>query len=213
MVELTLGLKTVDLPYSVRIPDVTEELFDELVDEDTRAELIDGVMIVHSPASPRHDNVAGFLRTLMRIYAEARKLGLVLGPDALIRMGAGRKVGPDIFFWRQERLPSRLPKKQFEGAPDMVIEILSPSNRDVDLEIKRPRYQKAGVAEIWFVDPDQQEILVDRRRKKRYATMTAATKRLESRALEGFWIEPSWLWADELPAVLTCLREILGDLG
>ena len=48
-----LDLRTVDLPYMLRLYGVTDEKFDELTDEDTKAELFDGVMIVHSPASIR----------------------------------------------------------------------------------------------------------------------------------------------------------------
>jgi hypothetical protein len=66
MVELKFGLKTVDLPYTVRLPRVTEEMFRELVDEDMNAELFDGVMTVHSPATLQHDDQGGFLRFLMR---------------------------------------------------------------------------------------------------------------------------------------------------
>ena len=58
MVELKFGLRTVDVPYMLRLYDINDEMFDEMVDEDTKAELIDGVMIVHSTASMRHDNVA-----------------------------------------------------------------------------------------------------------------------------------------------------------
>jgi Uma2 family endonuclease len=210
MNELKLGLRTVDLSHPLRISPVTEEMFDELVNEDVQAELIDGVMLVHSPASPRHDDVAGFLRTVMRVYARARRLGNVLGPDSLVRLKPKRKVGPDLFFFRRDRLPRPLPAKQFEGAPDLIVEVLSPSNRSDDLEEKRPLYRQAGVREVWFVDPEQREVLVDRRGKKRYTTRTFTTGRLESAVLKGFWIEVDWLWADELPEELACLQEILG---
>ena len=60
MVEVQLGSKTIDLPYTISVHGVTEEMFDELVDEDTKAELIDGVMIVHSPVSLRHEHISGF---------------------------------------------------------------------------------------------------------------------------------------------------------
>ncbi len=213
MVQMKFGARTVDIPNPVRIYDVSEEQFDELVDEDTRAELIDGVMIVHSPASPVHENLTGFLRGLMRLYARTRGLGLVLGPDALVRLDEGRKVAPDIFFLRQERVPRPLPPKEFGDAPDMIVEVLSPSNRSEDLDLKRPRYHEAGVEEIWFVDPQREEILVDRRRKKRYASTAVTEGRLTAAALEGFWIDVTWLWADELPDDLTCLREILGEQG
>ncbi len=210
MVEVKLGSRMVEIPRSVHIPGVTEEMFDELTDEDTRAELLDGVMIVHSPASFRHDRVAGFFRALMLLYGRTRKLGLAMGPDSLVRLKPGRRVAPDIFFVRQDRLPQPLPEKQFEEAPDLIVEILSPSNRDEDLNLKRPVYHEAGVEEIWFVDPDAEEILVDRRRRKRYASTTVSKGRLKSTVLDGFWIDVAWLWEEEFPDELTCLKEILG---
>jgi Uma2 family endonuclease len=211
MVELKLGLRTVDLPYTVRLPGVTEEVFDELVDEDTRAELIDGVMVVHSPASMRHDDLAEFLRALARCYAETKKLGRVFGPDSLVHLATCRKFGPDYYFLEAKRVPRPLPKKQFEGAPDLVGEVLSPSNRDEDLQDKRPAYQEAGVKEIWLIDPDGQEVIVDRRHGKSYRTRAVHEGRVESAVLRGFWVEAAWLWADPLPEILACLREILGE--
>jgi hypothetical protein len=89
VVELKLGLRTVDLPFTIRIPDVTEAIFDKLVDEDSRAELLDGVMIVHSPATLRHDDVAGFIRFLKRYHAVQKGLGKILGPDSMIKVFPG----------------------------------------------------------------------------------------------------------------------------
>jgi Uma2 family endonuclease len=203
-------LNTLNLPYTLHLYGVPERRFDELVDEETRADLIDGVMIVHSPASPQHDDLAGFVRTLMRCYAEENELGRVFGPDALIHLATGRKVGPDAFFFVEKRAPRPRPEKEFEEAPDLVLEVLSPSNRDVDLEDKRPVYQEAGVKEIWLIDPDNQEVIVDRRRGQQYTTKVRHKGRLTSSVLSGFWLEASWLWADPLPNVMTCLREILG---
>jgi Uma2 family endonuclease len=208
MVELKLGLRTVDLPYTIRVYGVTEEIFDELVDEDTKAELLDGVMIVHSPASVEHDQIAGFVRTLMACYADERELGTVMGPDALVHLATCRRFGPDAFFLEKRRVPRRRPQ-QIEGAPDLVLEVLSPSNRDEDLDDKRPAYRQAGVKEIWFVDPENREIIVDRRRRKSYTTTTITTGRATSTVLTGFWVETSWLWAYPLPNRVRCLLEIL----
>ena len=209
MVEVKLGLKTVNLPLTVRIPNVSEEQFDELADEDTKAELINGVMVVHSPASPRHNEVAAFLRELMRLYAQEKGLGGVYGPDDLVHFAVCRKFAPDAFFLRQARVPSPLPAKQFEGAPDVVIEVLSPSNRDDDLEDKRPAYREAGVREIWFVDPEHGEVVLDRRRGSRYTTTQVSTGTIASAVVHGFWVEAAWLWAEPLPKTLPCLRKLL----
>jgi Uma2 family endonuclease len=207
MVEI-IGLETADLPYTIRVYGVTEERFEELVDEDTRAELFDGVMIVRSPASIRHDKVSGFIRALMSFYADEKGLGEVLGPDSLVHLKKGRKFAPDAYFIRQRRVPKRMPK-EWQGAPDLVVEVLSPSNRREDLDDKRPAYHEAGVGEVWLVDLQNQEVLVDRKRRRRYMTEVVNVGKVQSTVLAGFWLDVSWLWAEPLPKRTTCFRKIL----
>jgi Uma2 family endonuclease len=210
---MTLGestLRSIDLPYTIRIHGVTDQQFDEWADEDTKAELIDGVMIVHSPATIEHDARGEFIRSLMSFFADERDAGSVLGPDSLVHLATCRRFGPDIYFVRKGRAPN-LRTKEFEGAPDLIVEILSPSNRDLDLEDKRPAYQEAGVTEIWFVDPEEQQVIVDRKRGKRYVEEVVTTGRVESKALQRFWIKAGWLWKDPLPNKMTCLRAILKE--
>ncbi len=208
MIEVPSRLRSVDLPYTLRIHGVTEEMFDDLMDEDMKAELFDGVLIVHSPATLEHDDVTGFVRGLMDFYADERELGKVYGPDSLVHLATCRKFGPDGYFVLQGRVPTR-DEKQFEGAPDLVLETLSPSNRDYDLHDKREAYRNAGVREIWFVDPKNQQILIDRRRGRRYREEVVTGGRAASDVLNGFWIDVGWLWADPRPKKTACLRAIL----
>jgi Uma2 family endonuclease len=208
MIEVKCGIKTIDLPYMVQVYDVTEERFDELVDEDTKAEFIDGVMIVHSPASMEHDDLSGFIRTLMRLYADAKEVGKVLGPDSLIHLAPGRKCAPDVFFVRRERMPMPMPK-EFSGVPDLIIEVLSPSNRRYDLEDKRLIYREAGAEEVWFLDAEFRRVIVDRRRADGYVEEVVTAGKLSSMMLEGFWVNVSWLWGSPSPNALFCLDEIL----
>jgi Uma2 family endonuclease len=209
MVEVKMGLRTVDLPYTVRVQGVSEEMFLEMVDEDTRAELLDGEMIMPSPASPRHNRIAGFLRTLTSLYAEEDSLGEIFGPDDLIHLATCRCFAPDAFFLLQARVPQPLPEDQFEGPPDLIVEVLSPSTRTYDLDEKLPAYQEAGVPEIWYVDPDQEQVTIHRRRRRTYATDTVANGRVTSSVVSGFWLQAQWLWGDPLPRVKACLRKIL----
>ena len=66
----------------------------------------------------------------------------------------GNVLVPDLAGWRRERLPA-LPDEAFMTlAPDWVCEVLSPSTRSRDLVVKRTLYAEAGVAHLWFVDPD-----------------------------------------------------------
>jgi len=211
MVEVTLGKRRIQLDYLLRIHGVSEEQFDEMVDEDTRAELLDGVMIVHSPASAEHDKLGGFLRFLHFGFAQRRRLGEVLGPETLVHLATCRRFAPDLFFLRTARVPPRPWPVVIEGSPDLAMEILSPSNRDYDLEEKRPAYQKAGVEEIWLVDPENRQLTIDRQRRRRYATEIVSSGRVFSRVLNGFWLEVDWLWSTPLPEALTCLELILAE--
>jgi Uma2 family endonuclease len=209
MVEVKLGRRGIDLPYTVRGPGVTEAMFDELVDEDTRAELIDGVMVVHSPASMDHDDRAGFIRGLMSFYVGSKRLGKVLGPDSLVHLATCRRFAPDIYFLRRERVPVPMPK-EFEGAPDLVLEVLSPSSRDDDLDGKRPAYREAKVGEIWLLDPENRQVLIDRKRRRGYGEEVVTAGRAASGVLAGFWLDVAWLWGEEFPDPLACLQAILG---
>jgi Uma2 family endonuclease len=202
------SLRTAELPCTLRLYDITEEQFDELVDEDTKAELLDGVMIVHSPASMEHDDVGGFLRSLANFHAGMKQAGKVYGPDSLVHLGICRRFAPDVYFLRQKRVPRRR-RKQFEGAPDWVIEVLSPTNRADDLEDKRPAYQYAGVEEIWFVDTEQHQVVIDRKGRKGYTEEVVTEGRAVSRVLAGFWVDVAWLWAYPLPEPMGCLQQIL----
>jgi Uma2 family endonuclease len=210
MVDLKIGLKSVDLPYTIRLYGVSAKQFDELVDEDTKAELFDGVMIVHSPATWEHDDVSGFFRGLMSFYADAKGLGKVLGPDSLVHLATCRRFAPDAYFIRQKRVRSPRPR-QFEGAPDLVVEVLSPSNRGYDLEDKRVAYHEAGVGELWIVDGENGHLLIDRRQRgKSYVEEVLPAGKAHSKVLAGFWLDASWLWAEPLPNRMTCLQQILG---
>lgn len=209
MVEVKVGFKTIDLPYTIRIDGVTEEMFDELVDEDTKAELIDGVMIVYSPASLRHEDIVSFLGGLMSFYADARALGKVIGSgNGVVHLAACRKFAPAIFFIRRERVPTPLPT-EFEGVPDLVVEVLAPSNRHEDLNQKRLAYRDAGVGEVWFVDFDHHKTIVDRKRNGGYSEEVVAEGKVSSMVLGGFWVNAPWLWSEPLPNRMSCLQEIL----
>jgi Uma2 family endonuclease len=208
MIEIKCGLKTIDLPFMIQVYEVTEEMFDELVDEDAKAGLIDGMMIIQSPASMEHDNIGGFMRGLMSFYSDAQGLGVVLGPDSLIHLAPGRKCAPDVFFIRQERMPMPLPK-EFEGVPDLVVEVLSPSNRRYDLRDKRLIYREAGVGEVWFIDVELRRIIMDRHRAGSYVEEIFTEGEVFSEVLPGFWLNASWLSATPLPNRFMCLEEIL----
>ena len=120
---------------------------------------------MHSPTTLQHDDVGGFVRSLMGFFADAKGAGTVFGPDCPFRPKTGRQLAPDGFFVARKRVRSPLPKK-FDGIPDSVFEVLSPSNRNYDLGEKQSVDRQSRVREIWFIDSEYNEVLMDLRRPR-----------------------------------------------
>ena len=98
----------------------------------------------------------------------------------------------------------------FDGTPDWVIEVLSPSNGPHDLGEKRAAYREAGVREIWTIDPRARTVAIDRLAGGGYAEIVVSSGRVFSNVLEGFFVEAEWLWQQQLPDLMTCLQLLLG---
>ena len=109
----------------------------------TRAELIDGEMYMMTPPGRRHQEVVSFLH---------------LAPFAVFLNEDDRTyVEPDISVICDE---SKLDDRGCNGAPDWVIEIVSPSSRKMDYFTKLFKYRMSGVKEYWIVDPDKNQVMV-----------------------------------------------------
>ena len=189
-------------------PQMTEEEFVEWCDEDIRAEWVDGEVVVASPPSSRHADLVGFLLVIMRLIVARRNLGSVYG-EVQVRLATIRcRRVPDILFVAQDRL-SIVHPNHIEGAPDLVVEIVSPDSVARDWEDKLLEYETGGVREYWVIDPMAQRIEAyvlggDRR----YASIQAQDATLHSNVLAGFWLRPSWLWQDPLPDPFEVLKEL-----
>jgi Uma2 family endonuclease len=149
-VEVRFGQQAIDVPKLLFLEGVSEALYDALtaLEEDVKAELLDGVMVVHSPEKTRHEQDFRFLFVLMNLFAYAHHWGEVLGSMATVHLGECRKVKPDIAAVRLERAHI-ITEDAIEGVPDLVLEIVSESTRRYDFGEKRKVYEEAGVPEIW----------------------------------------------------------------
>jgi Uma2 family endonuclease len=210
LVEVRFGHQVIESPQLLRIEGVSEALYDALteIEEDVKAELIDGVMIVHSPEKTRHEDVFGFMFPMMRIFAIQTKQAKVLGSMATVHLGTCREVKPDIVAVREER-KHIITEDAIEGTPDLVVEIVSQSTRRYDLGEKRKVYEEAGVPEIWLVDFERKEVTVIRKVGQRYRSETKSTGVIKSQVLKGFWLQVDWLWQEELLDPMECLWVVL----
>ena len=195
-------------PYLVVKPGLSEEEFYRLADEDSDWEYLDGRIVMHSPASDRHENIFCFLLTLLRAYLDEKRGAVVRGSRYPMRLDAHWSPEPDILVVREHRRQLMTPQR-LEGPADMVIEIASESDPRLDYREKLPRYRQAEIEEIWIINPFENEILTEVKTPAGYLTQVLSSGRLKSTVLPGFWIEVSWLWQEELPPTLRYLREIM----
>ena len=200
------GLRRIEPPYLLRKYDATVEDFDEIVDEDLRCEFLDGVLIVHSPASFQHEERISFLTIVLGHFVAARGLGRVSGSNTVMKLG-DRRLCPDLSFLKTEHI-DRIQGGQIVGPMDLAIEMLSKSTRNYDLDEKRAAYQRGGVPEIWLIDSEQRTAHFDSAEAQGYSTQTLTGGRFASRVLSGLSIDVSWFWSDPLPNPLDCLASM-----
>jgi Uma2 family endonuclease len=129
---------------------MTYEEFLAWADEDTLAEWVDGEAVMSSPASRRHQSIAGFLTSVMRIFVEQRELGVILSAPFQMKLEHGRE--PDLLFVASENL-ERLKESYLDGPADLVVEIVSPESAGRDRGEKFYEYARGGVPEYWLIDP------------------------------------------------------------
>jgi len=189
---------------------VTEEEFFDLSTEDDKWELLDGTLIIHSPASVRHELPAQFLYRLLADYVEEKDLGHVFADPMVNRLPTGKNVSPDAFFVRK-RFLRKVDEDDvcIEAVPALVIEVTSKWRRKYDLREKLPIYKEANVPEIWVVDLEKKTVHHSYRRKEEYIEEQVQEGRLISKAVRGFWIDVGWLWQRPLPKKSWALEQIL----
>lgn len=132
-------------------------------DDGNRYELIEGVLYLSTSPGLPHQLVLNNLQFELTSYLRASQTGVIVpGPGTILSNYDA--VIPDIVIIRNERWNSVTSAQKVTGAPDIVVEILSPcaENRRRDLQVKRKLYAKYGVAEYWIVDNDEMSITIYR---------------------------------------------------
>jgi Uma2 family endonuclease len=130
--------------------------------ERQRFELLEGELIMAPSPNTEHQEIARELFRPLEEYIRSHDLGKIyFAPlDVVLgEPGEEQVVQPDILFVSKERRRI-IQEDEIRGAPDLVVEILSPSTEEKDRVFKRRLYAKYGVKEYWLVDPDSQTIEV-----------------------------------------------------
>ena len=173
-------------------------------EENERIEIIDGEAVMMAPPVRVHQEISMELSWKLRSYLDGKACKVYTAPFA-VRLfekdGEGPEdvdtmVEPDIAVICD---PAKLDKYGCRGAPDMVVEILSPSTQRQDRFIKFGLYQRAGVREYWIVDPENKCVQSFWLEDGRYAVKEfgAAGDKMRVNVLEDCFIDLSEIFPEE----------------
>lgn len=130
------------------------------------------------------------LLTEMHLFVRQHDLGEVLGSRYTVVLG-NHRFEPDIVFISINN-PGKFTELEFIGTPDLVVEILSKTTRDYDLNTKRRIYQQHRIPEIVFIDLPQQHVVIDFLEAGKYRTRRSSRKKIISKVPRGFEFGGYW---------------------
>jgi Uma2 family endonuclease len=206
------------------------EFFD-IISEEHKADLLDGVIHVASPENSDHNELVCWLTIVLGQFIEDRKLGRLTINKVAYRLSDRTAPEPDLAFVAANRM-NIIKAGYVDGPPDLVIEIVSPDSVERDYENKRLRYEAAGVREYWIIDPLENtatflvlegDSFVEQHLQfppltrgdkggSRSATDNSTNCIFESRVLSGFELDTRWLFQRPLPPTMPIVRQLLGEV-
>jgi Uma2 family endonuclease len=132
-----------------------------LPEDGRRYEVIRGYLYVTPAPNFDHQYVVWRFNQTLGRFVDEHGLGILLGApfDILLPDGIASPVEPDLVFFRNGNQP-RSGDPNFQGAPDLVIEVESPSTRKRDRTVKLEAYREAGVPEYWRAEPRARTVTV-----------------------------------------------------
>ncbi len=129
------------------------------IPDDERYELLDGELVMSPSPNRAHQRIDTKLGWRLAQFVEERDLGEVYSAPFDVVLSEVDVVQPDLLFVSNERAYI-ITEDNIRGAPDLVVEILSPSTAERDRTFKRMLYARYGVPEYWLVDPDSRTITI-----------------------------------------------------
>ncbi len=165
-----------------------------LLPEDRRYEILDGDLFMTPAPTPYHQLVSRNLEFLLHRHVREHALGEVLYAPCDVVLSKTDVLQPDILFVAADRR-AIIGEKYISGAPDLVVEVLSPSTADRDTDVKTKIYARFGVKELWIADPDAK-------------TVAVLTNSGEGFLREGLFRQGELLRSPLLPALTIPLDEI-----
>ena len=172
------------------------EDFLELPEDGNRYEILDGELVMTPPPAIRHQVVSSNLNACLREHVIANGLGIVLYAPVAVRLDQTTIAEPDLVFVATDRM-SIISKLSIDAAPNLVVEIVSPSTERRDRTVKAQLYAKLGVDHYWIVDPETCRLEAFERERDAYreAAVVEGETVFEPALFPGLRIELAKLWA------------------
>ncbi len=203
--------KPITEPHLVRVAGWTLERYLQEAPENAFWEFVRGEVIMHSPVRAEHQRVVRFLTFLLQGYCTKRALGCeVLNGPAGVRLAPEVIREPDIFVLAAEAV-EKAQGFPVEARPLLVVEVVSPSTRTLDLVEKPYDYAHAGIPEYWVVDRERRHFYFHVLSDAGYRVDVYQEGRVHSRVLPGFWLDVAWLWREPLPSEWEVLVKVVGS--
>jgi Uma2 family endonuclease len=176
--------------------------------ENTRAEWVDGEVILLSPINIPEFRLNIWLFKLIEGVVGPDD-GEVFGIEIQIRLPSiKQRRNPDVLFISRNR-ENIIKHTHIDGAPDLVMEIVSPDSENRDRRDKFLAYEKSGVREYWIIDPQAQRVeAYTLGREKKYRRIKEVDGAIKSRVIRKLFIRPTWLWQSPLPKLAKVLKEL-----
>lgn len=178
------------------------------------AEWVKGEVITDMTVTTIHQRIVIFLSFLLQAFAQHFQLGEVLTAPVQVKLRtSGRE--PDVFFVAKEN-SGRVQEKFFDGAPDLIVEVISDESTSRDRVDKFEEYEEAGVREYWLIDPRPKRQRADfyqLGKDGKYRPVPIDDDGVyRSQVLQGFWFNVNWLWQEPLPNLLPTFESIRSKL-
>ena len=135
--------------------------------DDKRYELLNGELMMVPAPNRKHQEVLGALYAELRRFTQEHGAGRVFVAPFDVVLSDTDVVQPDVLFISRAR-EHRITDENVRGAPDLVIEVLSPSTADRDLGYKHELYCRHGVLEYWIIDPVAETVAIHRQRDGKF---------------------------------------------
>lgn len=145
-----------------------------------------------------HEKLLDWLRFVLGLHVRALNLGIVLGSRTAVEINRFRGRLPDLLFVHQDRI-GIVQQKAIYGPPDLIIEVISPTDRPSDVLALETDYRAIGVPEIMFIDQRKHRVRILRRQADDYSEEVLTDGTLAFESLGGVRLRVEWLFVEPRP--------------